>query len=208
MYPKSLNYKMRKHMRYFFVCSLVFISINQFCFSQNDSTYFHLPKDKKKESKKNYDWLKNFTIGGNFAVYASSRFTYVDISPIIGYRISKPLLVGAGPVYTYYSEEYNSGRYKFDVYGFRTIARLYVLQTFFFQTGWDKLNRSIYYVSKNNNTLQEARIWIDNVWIGGGIRYSMGGNNYMFTTVLFNLNQNDYSIYANPYVQVGFIIGF
>lgn len=185
-------------------CACLFF--NQIVFSQNDSTYFQLPEKKKKENKKQFNWDR-ISIGGNFALYTSTRYSFVDISPIIGYKISKWLLVGAGPVYTYYSELYGSIKYKFDMYGFRTIGRVYILEGVFAQVGWDKLNRSIYEINYNN-IIQEKRIWIDNLWIGGGIRYSIGGNTYMLTSVLFNLNQNAYSPYTNPYIQVGFIVGF
>lgn len=174
--------------------------------SQNDSTYFQRPEKEKKETKTRLNWDK-ISIGGNLALYSSTRYSFVDISPIIGYRVDKWLLVGAGPVYTYYSETYGSLKYKFDMYGFRTMVRIHFIENLFFQTGWDKLNRSIYELG-NNNTLQEKRIWVDNVWIGGGVNYHLGGNAYMFTNVLFNLNQTVYSPYPNPYVQGGFIVGF
>lgn len=174
--------------------------------SQSDSTYFQTPTNKKERKEKNNNWLEKISIGGNFAFYASTRYTFIDISPLIGYRISKIMLIGAGPVYNYYSENLYNSRYSFDVYGFRTMARVYVLESFFFQTGWDILNRSIY--TFQYNTLQKDRIWVQNVWLGGGVRYMIGNNTYMFTSVLFNLNQNNYSPYPNPFVQVGIITGF
>ncbi len=175
-------------------------------FSQNDSTYFQIPQKDKVQKERNFDWAEKMSVGGNFAFLASQRYTYIDISPLIGYRLSKMILIGAGPVYTYYNERLGGISYKFDMYGLRMMGRLYFLENFFLQTGWDKLNRSIYVLQ--NNTLQESRIWIDNVWIGGGIRYPVGAGSYMFSSLLYNLNQNNYSPYPNPFLQVGFIVGF
>lgn len=178
----------------------------QISVSQNDSTYFQVRRPTKEEKKKNFSWTERISVGGNFAFFASSRVTFIDISPLLGYRLSKMFLIAAGPVYNYYSEYAYHSRYTFDIYGIRTMARVYFIENLFFQTGWDYLNRGIYVM--RNNTLQPDRIWIQNIWIGGGLKYDVGSNSYMFTSILFNLNQNSYSPYPNPYVQIGFISGF
>lgn len=175
-------------------------------YSQNDSTYFQAPTHKKEKQIKNSEWLEKISIGGNFSFLTNTRFTFVDISPLIGYRVSKTILVAAGPVYNYYSEYLYNLRYKFDIYGIRTMARVYFLESFFIQTGWDYLNRSIYVLQ--GNTIQQDRIWVQNLWIGGGIRYMFSPNAYTFTSILYNLNQTVYSPYPNPYIQIGFITGF
>lgn len=175
--------------------------------SQNDSTYFKSPIKDSKKTKKEFHWPEKMRVGGNFAFFTSSNATFIDISPLVGYSVSDYLLVGAGLVYNYFSQNNYGYRYNFDVYGFRTLARVYFMQSLFFQTGWDMLNRSIYTIT--NNQLQKDRIWIQNFWLGGGVRYMIGTNAYMFTSVLFNLNYNpNYSLYPNPYVQIGVITGF
>jgi len=176
--------------------------------AQNDSTYFQIPnKDKdKKEKIKDDAWKEKITFGGNFAFYSSVQSSYIDISPLIGYKVAKPVLIAAGPVYNYYSTKLYGSRFTVDVYGFRALARLYVLQSFFIQTGYDYLNRKILLVQ--NGVLQSDRVWFQNVWIGGGIRYAVFSNTYMFTSVLYNLTPSPYSIYSNPMIQVGFISGF
>lgn len=188
---------------------LVLFFFTQLFFSQNDSTYFQLPDSQKKEKQnrsKSKEWLDRISIGGNFALFASTNASFVDISPLIGYRLSEKVLIGVGPVYTYYSSNQYGSRYSFSMYGFRTLGRVYFLQNLFFQTGWDLLNRSIYVIKFN--TLQRDRVWVQNVWLGGGVRYSVGGNAYMFTSILYNLNENEYSPYPNPYLQIGFVTGF
>ncbi|MCX7728696.1 MAG: hypothetical protein N2203_04415 [Bacteroidia bacterium] len=175
-------------------------------FAQTDSTYFKLPEKNKEKKEKNFEWMERVSIGGNFAFFTSSRYTFIDISPLIGYRISKMIMIGAGPVYNYYSEYVYNSRFSFDMYGLRCVGRIYLLESLFFQTGWDLLNRSVYTMQYNG--LQKDRMWIQNIWIGGGVRYMVTSGTYMFTSVLFNLNQNNYSPYPNPYVQIGFITSF
>lgn len=197
----------KTHLQICRVLLLTFVLLNTFVIhSQNDSTYFQIPPKKQQEEIRNYDWLEKITIGGNFALFSSTQSAFVDISPIIGYHLSHFVLIGAGPVYNYYRLNQYGRRYTFDMYGFRVLTRAYLMQSLFLQFGWDILNRSIY--TFNNNVLAKERIWVQNVWIGGGIRYNVGANTYMFTSALFNLNQNTYSPYPNPYVQIGFITGF
>ncbi|GAB4208601.1 MAG: hypothetical protein Fur0023_20310 [Bacteroidia bacterium] len=196
-------------IKLFKVCILILLCLfycDNSLFAQNDSTYFSVPQNKKQDKKNSFNWSDKITLGGNFAFFTSTRYTFIDISPIIGYRISNMILIGAGPVYNYYSQYLYNSRYTFDIYGFRTLGRIYLLESLFFQTGWDILNRSIYTIQ--NNTLQKERMWVQNIWIGGGIRYMIAPNAYMFTSILYNLNQNNYSPYPNPYVQIGFISGF
>ncbi|GAB4454461.1 MAG: hypothetical protein OHK0036_18010 [Bacteroidia bacterium] len=190
--------------KYFFI--FVYVINYATSIAQTDSTYFQLPQNKKESKKQSSFQLSDkITFGGNFAFFTSNSSTFVDISPLIGYKLTNFILVGAGPVYNYYSEYQYGTRFTFDIYGVRAMGRIYFLESLFFQTGWDLLNRSIYLY--NNNVLQKDRIWVQNIWIGGGVRYMIGSNAYMFTSILFNLNQNNYSPYPNPYIQIGFITG-
>ncbi len=190
------------------VLVFVLLFLRVVLFSQSDSTYFQLPDKQQSRHKKlrNYDWLEKISVGGNFAFFTSTRASFIDISPLVAYRLSKSVMVGAGPVYNYYSDNTWKPRITFSIYGLRTMARVYFLESLFFQIGWDLLNRNVYFVQYN--TLQKKRVWVQNIWIGGGVRYAVGANAYMFTSVLYNLNENEYSPYPNPYVQVGFITGF
>jgi len=191
---------------------LIVLIITLICISewkaQNDSTYFQIPsKEKNKNDKiKDDSWKEKIIYGGNFAFFANQQFSYIDISPLIGYRLTQSLLLAAGPVYNNYSTKLYGARFTVDVYGFRCLARLYFLESFFVQTGYDYLNRKIFIIK--NGLLQSDRVWFQNVWIGGGIRYAVVSNTYMFTTILYNLTQSPYSIYSNPMIQVGFISGF
>lgn len=190
--------------KYFFI--FVYVINYATSIAQTDSTYFQLPQNKKESKKQSSFQLSDkITFGGNFAFFTSNSSTFVDISPLIGYKLTNFILVGAGPVYNYYSEYQYGTRFTFDIYGVRAMGRIYFLESLFFQTGWDLLNRSIYVY--NFNVLQKDRIWVQNIWIGGGVRYIIGSNAYMFTSILFNLNQNNYSPYPNPYIQIGFITG-
>ncbi len=171
--------------------------------SQNDSTYYQSPRQSQNKTKQSdFNWKEKLIFGGNFW-FQFGRVSYIDISPLIGYKVTKDFIVSAGPVYSSISQSYGNTVYRFDLYGGRILARYYILQSFYAQVGWDKLNRPMPYQYATNN-----RVWIDNVWVGGGLKYPIGGNSYSSITILYNLNQTDLSPYTNPYIQVGFMFGF
>ena len=80
------------------------------------------------------------------------------------------------------------------------MARYFVLENVFVQAGYDRINRDNPYSYKPN-----ARIWIENVLVGGGLRYPVTDHIYCAATALWNLNDTPLSPYPNPIIQIGFI---
>jgi hypothetical protein len=150
----------------------------------------------------NFDTFKNrIYVGGNVGA-AFGTTTYINIQPLVGFKITPKFSMGAGVTYNYYSQNYYGTRYVSTVYGGNAFARYMILDNLFAQVGWDKLSVPDYY-----SGVSGARRWVDNILVGGGYRQSIGGKGSMVAAIYYNVNQTIYSPYANPIIQIGFNVG-
>jgi hypothetical protein len=157
---------------------------------------------KKEKSPFDMPLRERFYWGGNLGAWFGST-TFIDISPLLGVKITEKASVGLGFIYNYYSYNYLGAKYSTNMYGSRVYGRYFILENIFLQAGWDKINRDNPYAYS-----LDTRVWVDNLLVGGGLRLPIGNNFYGMATGLWNLNQGPLSPYANPIIQVGFVGGF
>ncbi|HNS18788.1 MAG TPA: hypothetical protein PKH94_09025 [Bacteroidales bacterium] len=140
-------------------------------------------------------------VGGNLGVQFGT-VTLVDVSPLVGYRITDRLNAAVGIIYQYYHEEYYQYKYSTHIFGGRTWLRYYIFQGLFAHAEYELLNYDPYDTFLENN-----RISVSSYLLGGGYTQWIGGSSFLSLTVLWDLNESPYSIYQNPIFQVGFGIG-
>ncbi len=142
-----------------------------------------------------------FFTGGNFGFQFGS-ITLIDISPLIGYKITEDFAVGTGLTYQYYYDKnYN---FKINIYGGRIFARYYFLENLFAHTELEALR---YYYNYNPNIWEDNKVNVTNILVGGGYRQYLGRHLYAIATILWNLNESPYSLYKNPIIRVGINVG-
>jgi hypothetical protein len=174
--------------------------------AQTDSVYYGAPKKDSTKTKKpkNKEWLKKITYGGNFAL-SFGNYTYVNISPTVGYNFTPKFNAGVGVIYNYFSINYGGqyGRISETVYGTRVYARYMITPSLFALGQYDKLLQPDFY-----SFIPNKKVWVDYVMVGGGYRQSLGNRAGLVLSMLYNLTPSDLSIYSNPYIQIGFVGGF
>lgn len=155
-----------------------------------------------KEEPKMFDTFKDrLYVGGNVGASFGS-ITYISLQPILGCQINKKFSVGVGATYNYYSQNFGGSKFVSTIYGGNAFARYMILDYLFAQAGWDKLSVPDYF-SPNIN----SRRWVDNILVGGGYRQAFSDKGAFVAAIFYNINQNDYSPYQNPIIQIGFNIG-
>lgn len=154
-------------------------------------------KPRPEPPKKSFQWDKVF-IGGNFGAQFGS-ITVVNISPIVGYKITERLAAGVGVTYMYY--DYKAYNFSSSIYGGNIFGRVYVLPNVFAHVEYEVLNIDSY-------DFPGTRTNIENIYVGGGIRQQMGERSYMTIMALWNVNDSKYSPYGNPIIRMGFSFGF
>lgn len=153
-------------------------------------------------SQKDFNSFKErLYFGGNIGAWFGST-TYVNLSPLIGCKITKEFSLGGGFTYNYYSQTYLGQRYVSTIYGGNAFARYHIFENLFAQVGWDRLS-----VLDYNATIPNSRVWVDNILLGGGYRQSFSDHGSFVAAVFYNINQTPLSPYQNPIIQIGFNIG-
>ncbi|MES2565393.1 MAG: hypothetical protein V4565_00915 [Bacteroidota bacterium] len=173
-----------------------------FIYSQENIPNSTAPPLNRPLAPKDFSTFKErLFFGGNVGAWFGST-TYVNLSPLVGYKINKELSVGVGFTYNYYSQTYLGQRYTSTIYGSNTFARYFILENFFGQVGWDRLS-----VSDYTSPIPNSRVWIDNILVGGGYRQPFSERGSFVAAIFYNLNQTPLTPYPNPIIQVGFNIG-
>lgn len=152
------------------------------------------PPHKKKEHGFSADRL---VVGGDIGLNFGT-ITFVNLSPTIGYKITDKYIAGLGPVYIYFRDNIN--HYNYNIYGGCIYNRYYLFDFLFLHGEYQPLNGPF------NPFNFEQRIWINNLWVGGGLRQT-AGNASLFIMCLFNVNESDLSYPRSPWIRGGIAFG-
>jgi len=144
--------------------------------------------------------------GGNFWMQFGN-VTYIDVSPMVGYRFTDKFSAGPGIVYQYYKDKRFSPAYETNTYGGRLFARHTVFQQFFVQAQYESLSTEVpNYVSQVEYYL--VREWVQGAFIGGGIAQPLGRKGAIIISGMYNFLYDEYrSPYPSAWVfNVGFTL--
>ncbi len=148
-------------------------------------------------------WQDKLFTGGNFGL-AFGTVTIIEISPLLGYKVTKEFSVGAGLTYMYFKTKSYGYNYSSSIYGGSLFTRYFILENIFAHLEYEVLNREIY----DDFLRKTFRKNIPGLYIGGGYQQEAGLNSSFNVMLLWNLNQNPYSLNANPIIRAGVNIGF
>lgn len=187
------------------ILCIAFFSIANVVAAQQDSTESYKPYKMKDESRPSFG--QRLVFGGNFGLQFGTQ-TIIDISPVIGYKITEQLIGGIGIKYLYYKTEYyiNSNLYKYstNVYGGSVFGRYYITPNLFAHSEYEVLNLEV----PDDFGIGYMRTNITSVLVGGGYSQPLGDHASIGITLLYNLTEDAYSPYQNPILRVGFGFGF
>ena len=131
-------------------------------------------------------------LGGNFSFNVGNRFTFIEVSPLVGYMLNQNVSVGLGINYLYYSRKltnaFNGNELKVSsrVYGGRIFARHNILENYFVHAEFENVNTNVISFEKNGRS-GINREWVPGLFIGGGIFQPVFGRGGVNFTILYNL---------------------
>jgi hypothetical protein len=106
------------------------------------------PSQSNQPIHKDFNSFKErLFFGGNVGAWFGST-TYVNISPLVGCKITKQFSLGAGVTYNYFSQSYQGQKYTSTIYGGNGFARYLIFENLFAQVGWDRLSVPDLYISQ------------------------------------------------------------
>lgn len=158
-------------------------------------------QEKEREKYNSSTPLKDrIFFGGNLGL-TFGDVTLIDISPLVGYKITPSLIAGVGFTYQYYEDKRYTPAYQSNVYGTRLFGRYYTPIHIFFHTEYEWLTY------KGYDLHNPPMITENNFYVGGGYSQQIGGRAGVEILILYNLNQGPNSLYANPILRMGIGIG-
>lgn len=171
-----------------------------------DSTETYRPYNMQNDNKPSF--FDRLVFGGNLGLQFGTE-TIIDISPVVGYKITEKLIGGVGAKYLYYKTELliNGNLYKYstNIYGGSVFGRYYLTPEFYAHTEYEILNLE---VPDDFVYGKLVRRNITSFLVGGGYRQPLGDRASIGITLLYNLTEDRYSPYQNPILRVGFGFGF
>jgi len=203
-----MNISIKKLFRIILVASICILTMNVADaqrYRDRSNQNSNDPSYDNPDSLSNMSFQDRLVKGANFNLLLGST-TLIDISPILGYRLTPKLQAGIGLTYIYINEQlYDpntgnpSGHYQETDYGGRLYAEYDIAKNvlsrnsrFFLHAEYENLN-----VAYLNSFYQIDRMWIPSPYAGVGLRSPMGRKAFFNVSLLYNCNYTAYENY-NP----------
>jgi len=153
-------------------------------------------------------WKQRIVVGGSLSA-SFGDFTYIDVSPLVGYRITKKWTTGVGFTYQYSKVNYDSPLlildYKANVFGGRLYTEYDLFYGLFAHVEYEHLWYKKIYEDTNYG---EYTGDVPALYLGGGYNFMIGENSKFQVMALYDVLNTNESLY-NPLVfRVGFNLGF
>ncbi len=176
---------------------LCFMSLTVFSQKTTEEEYVENNEKQANEQKERKAFKDRLVFGGNLGG-AFGTFSYFQINPMLGYKVTDWWVNGIGFNYIYSG----SRGYTQNIYGPSVWSRAYVYQGIMIHTEFEYLTLNLR-APNGDSYNANAPVWL----VGGG--YQSTGNGVGFgLLVLFDLLQDPNSPYINPIFRVGGMIGF
>ncbi len=178
----------------------------------NIASKLGLPTDPKIDKTKELSFGERLYFGGDFGLSLGRTQTFINLSPLVGYKLNEKLSIGAGPVFQYWQDQvvYINDQTGFQyqkkvsslIYGGKGFGRLFLFKDFF-------ANAEFEYISADlpiQEGLTERR-WIPAIWAGAGYMIRLNKKAGINIMALYNpLFDQQNSPYTSPFdVRVGFV---
>jgi hypothetical protein len=155
------------------------------------------------------NWMERITLGGNFGLSLGNP-TYINLAPLVGYRVTDRFTAAGGVTYIYSRVRYAGyPAFSNSIYGGRVNAQYAIMPRFAPIVEYEALNVG-YQEFTDTGSLVEARRWIGNPMVGATVLFPIGRKSNFGLTGLYNLNYTAnqmYSPYGSPWViRAGFML--
>ncbi len=153
-----------------------------------------------KKAKENKNIGNRLFFGGNFGFQAGD-YTIIELSPLIGYRITEKLSSGVQINYSYI--HISSIKISTTIYGSSVFTNYYFAKNVFARGEYEWLSlESRYFQPAIYKT--HDRFSVHNILIGGGYRQQIGERSYINLMILWNINESALTPYQNPIIRMSF----
>jgi hypothetical protein len=176
---------------------ILYISLSIFCTGYLNSSAQDSSMVRKRPVKKSFK--DNIFVGGNVGIQFGT-VTFVDVSPLVGYKFTEKISAGIGATYQYY--RYRDKYYDFEtnVYGGRVFGRYNFTNYLFGHVEYEYLNLEAF-------DFYRRRVDVGSLMAGAGYIQRISDRSGIVAMILYNFTESAYTPYQNPIFRVGFVVG-
>jgi hypothetical protein len=178
-----------------------FVFLFAILLSLNSYSQFIGDEEPEYAEEETTDEQRKFFFGGNLGL-VFGNYTYINISPTVGYRLRPNLATGGGVVFEYVNDRTGFSEYSTAIYGLKLFAQSILFENLILYGETNFLSMEKQYFDAANNYPPDGRFLLNVPWLGGGY-YQKVGNGGTFFMILFNMNKTTNS----PYPPYEFRIG-
>lgn len=160
-----------------------------------------LEHKQSDSTKQNSNFWDKVYFGGNIGMQFGSS-TLIEVSPLVGYRITPKFSAGVGITYQYFHYRYNRYNIETNVYGGRVFGRYFFMPFLFGHVEYEYLNLEAF-----DFYPQRRRVDVGSLLGGGGYAQQLGPRSAIIAMILYNFTESVYTPYTNPIVRIGVTFG-
>lgn len=191
-----------------YITILILLLLTYTVQAQQDSLF---RKRQRENPQEKAAWLEKISVGGNFGL-SFGTVTQVNISPLIGYRLTDKFVAGGGPSFIYTSYKIYGRKFENTIWGGRAFGQHLIFDNLAARAEFEYL--SIQYPTLNaaGTDIVNRREWVANPLIGLSYNFPLGRRSSFNITALYNLNYknnlNQSFLYGgSPFViRAGFML--
>ncbi len=189
------------HKRFLFFI-LFFLTVFSFFHPARAQDITREPQSHINAPQNNF-WDRVYTGGGIGLQFGSQ--TFVNISPLVGYRLTEKLSVGLSATYIYYRYKNPNPAFSYssNIYGGSVFSRYLIFENLFAHVEYEVLRLE----ARDNVSRLLGTKDVTSILVGGGYRQMLGDRSSINLILLYNLNETTYSPYQNPIIRISFGIG-
>ncbi len=190
-------------------------------FAQVEGVEVEKPQEEKKEEDKKETkdddddeeemrLIDRFYFGGNVGANFGT-ITFINVAPMVGFRITPRFSVGVGGTYQYWSDKRFTPTYKQSIYGGSLFSRYMIAEDFlgagnlFAHAEYENLFAKQPFQDPNTGLITEKTKSFPSFFIGGGLAIPIGSRSAFTISALYNPFYDEFnSLYASPLqIRVG-----
>jgi hypothetical protein len=173
-------------------------------------------KNSDQSEVKDKPFKERLVFGGGLGLQFGT-VTFIEVSPVVGYRVTDRLEAGIGLTYKYYKykdfyfDQTTNNRFdlKSNIYGASLYTRFSIFENIFLHAEYERLryNYDDIRIIGGQFIREPTHANVDGLFLGGGYKQRISSGAYFYIMALWDVIEDPLSPYKNPILRMGVLLG-